>query len=97
MHAIQQLTDVLTSTFRVPAQEVTPEATLDDLGLDSIGVVELFMTLQDTYGVTLDDTHATPDMTVRDVTALLQERSAASQTLPDGEADAAQSPHPGPR
>ncbi|MEV4441591.1 acyl carrier protein [Streptomyces sp. NPDC049577] len=79
MHAIQQLTDVLTSTFRVPAQEVSPEATLDDLGLDSLAAVELFMTLQDTYGVTLDDTHATPDMSLKDIARLLQNQMDGQQ------------------
>ena len=54
--------------------EVTPEATYTDLGLDSLAVVELFVTLSDHWSIALDDTEADPELTVA-ATAELVERA----------------------
>ncbi|GGU33211.1 hypothetical protein GCM10010289_63070 [Streptomyces violascens] len=52
----------------MPADLATPAATLADLELDSLATVELYVTLQEHWGVPLDDNDATPDRTVEEIT-----------------------------
>ncbi|MFJ8387758.1 acyl carrier protein [Streptomyces sp. NPDC094438] len=64
---LTHLTTLLTTKFEVPAERAIPTATLADLELDSLAAVELYVTLQDHWGVPLDDSEATPDRTVEEV------------------------------
>lgn len=57
--------DYLASTFELAPQDLTGERTFDSLGLDSIAQVEMFVTLSDHYGVHLDDSLASGDMTLQ--------------------------------
>ncbi|MFD4878143.1 acyl carrier protein [Streptomyces sp. NPDC058420] len=70
------LVTTLTGKFDVPADTVRPEASYDDLGLDSLAVMELFLTLQEEWAVPLDDSEAVGTLTVRE-TADLVEKSKA--------------------
>lgn len=83
---LTHLTTLLTTKFEVPAGQITPTATLADLELDSLAVVELYVTLQEHWHIPLDDSEATDDRTVeevaRAVTVLLNpgEQPAAEST-----------------
>ncbi|MET8980897.1 beta-ketoacyl-ACP synthase 3 [Streptomyces sp. NPDC004539] len=66
------LVHLLETKFDV--SEPTPDATYTSLGLDSLAVVELFVTLSDHWSITLDDTEADPELTVG-ATADLVERA----------------------
>jgi acyl carrier protein len=46
-----QLKDLLVTHLKVDADLVTPEATLDDIELDSLGAVELSMHLDQQYDI----------------------------------------------
>ncbi|MFE2375967.1 acyl carrier protein [Streptomyces sp. NPDC059398] len=48
------LVDVLTHTFKVPAAELRPEATMEDLEMDSLAVAELGVIVKETLGVDAD-------------------------------------------
>ncbi len=52
------LVSLLTDKFEAPADKITPDITLGELELDSLAVVELYVTLQEHYGIPLDDTTA---------------------------------------
>jgi acyl carrier protein len=68
MEAIRRhLMTVLTEKFEAPADRIRPDATLDDLGLDSLAVVELYLTLQEHWHIPLEDDTATNKLTVDDV------------------------------
>lgn len=41
--------------FGVPAAEIAPEATFNDLELDSIALVELIMAVEEEFGIKLPD------------------------------------------
>lgn len=47
----EHLNGLLVNKFDVPAQAVREEATLGDLELDSLARVELFITLEERWGV----------------------------------------------
>jgi acyl carrier protein len=61
------LVNLLGDKFEVPADRISPDATLGDLELDSLAVVELYVTLQEHWEIPLDDSAATADLTVDDV------------------------------
>lgn len=54
-----KLTDVLVDELGLDRDRITAEARFeDDLEVDSLGVVELLMALEDTFGVTIPDEEA---------------------------------------
>ncbi|MFE1322577.1 acyl carrier protein [Kitasatospora phosalacinea] len=55
---------VLTEKFDVPAEQVTARASFRELDLDSLSIVELYVTLQEEWGVPLDAETADADTTV---------------------------------
>jgi acyl carrier protein len=76
----QHLVTVLSGKFEVPPEHIRPEATLEDLGLDSLAAVELYVTLQEQWRIPLDDSEAGTGLTVRhvaDTVRRLRDRSAA--------------------
>ncbi|MFE9120395.1 acyl carrier protein [Streptomyces sp. NPDC007172] len=64
---LTHLTTVLTSKFEVPVGKITLNTSLADLELDSLAAVELYVTLQEHWDVPLDDSEATPDRTVGEI------------------------------
>ncbi|MER7698905.1 MULTISPECIES: phosphopantetheine-binding protein [unclassified Streptomyces] len=66
-HVYTRLVSLLGDKFEVAPERITPDVTLGDLELDSLAVVELYVTLQEEWGVPLDDSAATADLTVEDV------------------------------
>ncbi|MEU8972909.1 acyl carrier protein [Streptomyces monashensis] len=58
---------VLTAVFRVPEDEIHPQATLDQLALDSLALAELVLVLHERFGVKIDKDHAARGTTVAEV------------------------------
>ena len=55
-----------------PESEVTPETTfVDDLGADSLDVVELIMALEDEHGITLPEGEIEGVKTVQDIVDMM--------------------------
>ncbi|MBQ0863588.1 acyl carrier protein [Streptomyces smyrnaeus] len=67
------VTTVLTDKFEVPSEEIRPGVTLTELGLDSLAVTELLVTLQEHYGTSAPDDAVTGEATPEDVVALVNE------------------------
>lgn len=51
----EHLVTLLTEKFDTPSDTIGDDAALDDLDLDSLARIELVVTLQDHWGVALDD------------------------------------------
>ncbi|MGW7251805.1 acyl carrier protein [Streptomyces decoyicus] len=49
------IASTLTETFDLDPAEVTPERTFEDLGLDSLALVEMGLMLQERTGLSLED------------------------------------------
>jgi acyl carrier protein len=59
--------DVIVDQLSVDEDDVTPEASFfDDLGADSLDIVELVMALEDSFGVSIPDEEAESIKTVGD-------------------------------
>ncbi|MFE1174031.1 acyl carrier protein [Streptomyces sp. NPDC058773] len=72
------ITSTLTETFDLDPAEVTPERTFEELGLDSLALVEMGLMLQERTGISLDDV---PMRTTIGELAALMDRSEADKAL----------------
>jgi acyl carrier protein len=59
-------TEVLSDDFGVPVDDISPDATFEALGLDSLDVVELTLVLEERTGVKLEDEELEDVRTVKD-------------------------------
>ena len=72
------LVTTLSGKFQVPADLVRPDISYDELGLDSLAVMELFLTLQEEWAVPLEDSEAVGTLTVRETVDLIEKLKAES-------------------
>ena len=64
----EKIRDLLANQFEVDPETITIDTSLiDDLGADSLDVVEMIMALEDEYGVTVSDEEAVNLNTVRKI------------------------------
>lgn len=66
-----KITDVLTNTFKVPAAEILPGATMDSLEMDSLAVAEFAVIIKETLGVEADSDKLYKDATLADITTFI--------------------------
>ncbi|MEV7425519.1 MULTISPECIES: acyl carrier protein [unclassified Streptomyces] len=68
-----KITEVLTETFKVPAAEIVPEATMDTLEMDSLAVAELAVIIKETLDVRADSDTLLKGASLAALTAYLDE------------------------
>lgn len=51
---------LLADTFHVPAEKIRSDAALEDLGLDSLGLMEFVFALEDAFGLRIPETELDP-------------------------------------
>ena len=69
----EQIRDVLAKQFEIDPETVTMETNLiDDIGADSLDVVELIMSLEDSYGISISDAETAEIYTVRRIVEYLE-------------------------
>ena len=60
--------DTLAEQFEIDPSEISMDTNLiDDIGADSLDVVELIMSLEDNYGIRISDDDASSLVTVRKI------------------------------
>ncbi len=68
--------DIIVDKLGVERSEVTPEAVfVDDLGADSLDLVELIMAMEEEFGFEIADDEAEKLRTVGDVTKFIKARA----------------------
>ena len=75
----ERVRDIIVDQLGVDPEEVTMEANFrDDLGADSLDLVELIMALEDKFGGDIKDEDAQKIVTVGDAVHFLEEAAAAA-------------------
>ena len=65
---LEKIQAMLAEALNLPLEKVTPDAKIvDDLGADSLDVVELLSRLEDEYGIMIPDDEVENLVTVADV------------------------------
>ncbi|MEU6807497.1 acyl carrier protein [Streptomyces sp. NPDC046831] len=75
--AYESVVAVFVARFDLDAEVVVPEATFDDLGLDSLSQLELATALKKRLGVVITDEKLSEIATVADIVALVEKKGAA--------------------
>ena len=73
----EKVIDIIVDKLGVERSEVTPEAVfVDDLGADSLDLVELIMAMEEEFGMEIADEQAEKLRTVQDVITFVTSRAA---------------------
>jgi acyl carrier protein len=76
MTVTEKVREMIVEQLGVSESEVVPEAKfIDDLGADSLDIVELIMALEDVYGIEIPDEDAEKMETVGDAIKYIEQRS----------------------
>lgn len=75
--SFEELKTILIS-MGVPEEDITPQATREEAGLDSLGVVELVLVLQRKTGLSITEEELHAAETVEDVVTVISSVTAAS-------------------
>ncbi len=70
---LEKIQAMLAEALNLPIEKVTPDAKIvDDLGADSLDVVELLSQLEEEYGIIIPDDQAESLVTVADVASAIE-------------------------
>ena len=73
----ERVKDIIVEQLSVNADQVTPEAKfIEDLGADSLDVVELVMAFEEEFGVEVPDEEAEKLLTVGDVIKYIEDKQS---------------------
>lgn len=75
----ESVVEVLASRFGLDPETVLPEATFDDLGLDSLSQIELATALKKRLGVVITDEELTELSSVSETVALIEQKSITAR------------------
>ena len=71
----QRVKDIIVEQLGVNADQVTPDAKfIEDLGADSLDIVELVMAMEETFDIEIPDEDAEKIQTIGDAVAYLRDR-----------------------
>ncbi|MBO8139338.1 MAG: acyl carrier protein [Thermosipho sp. (in: Bacteria)] len=75
MADVEKIRELIADQLGVDISEVTDEKNLtDDLGADSLDMVDLIMAFEDEFGIKVDDSDLSKIKTVKDVIDLVSQR-----------------------
>ncbi len=77
MAIVEELKELIASKLSVDVSQVTPEAKfIDDLGADSLDLVELVMELEEHFSIEISDDDSQNFQTVSDVSAYVESKKS---------------------
>ena len=73
----EKLKAIAVNQIGIDEEKVTPESDIiKDLGLDSLVIVDMLMSVEETFGVTIDDGDVAEMKTVADVVKFIEDNVA---------------------
>jgi acyl carrier protein len=76
----QKIIAIIAKTKKVPPESITIEASLEELKIDSLDGLNLFLDLEEAFNVTIPDDQARKMKTVREVVEGMEQLIAAGST-----------------
>ena len=74
-----RVSELIVEQLGVSQEEIKPEASfIDDLGADSLDIVELVMAMEETFDIEIPDDDAEKIQTIGDAISYLKEKLAAA-------------------
>lgn len=71
----EKVKEIIIEQLDITEEECVPDAAfIDDLGADSLDIVELIMAMEDHFGLEISDDDLAKIRTVRDITEYIKER-----------------------
>ena len=55
LHNFERICEIMNEVAGVAREQVTPESTVDQLNLDSLDVTELILSIEDEFGILVED------------------------------------------
>jgi acyl carrier protein len=75
MSATERVVEIICDQLTLDPSQVTPDSSfLEDLGADSLDIVQLIMALEDEYGLEISDEDAEKIRTVQDIVDFIDNR-----------------------
>ena len=74
MTNFEQIKKILVEQLDLDEDVVTPETSIEDLGVDSLDLVEAVMTIEDTFNVKIEDTDIENLKTVNDFVKYIENK-----------------------
>jgi acyl carrier protein len=75
MSVEQRVSEIIVEQLGVTKEEIVPEASfIDDLGADSLDIVELVMAMEEEFDIEIPDDDAEKIQTIGDAFAYIRER-----------------------
>ena len=75
----ERVAEIIAEQLGVTKSEVVPEASfIDDLGADSLDIVELVMAMEEEFDIEIPDDDAEKIQTIGDAISYVRERAAAT-------------------
>lgn len=76
MTTLEKIQTLLSEQLGISKDKITKESrVIEDLGADSLDVVELLMTMEDEFGITVDDEDAIKLKTIGDILSLIEKHT----------------------
>lgn len=72
MDVFDKLREIISQSTDVNEENISPETTLDELGLDSIDLVDLIMTVEDAFSVSVPDEEFENIKSVSDIAEIIE-------------------------
>ena len=72
---IEKIIELLAKQFRIDASTIDEETNIvEDLGADSLEIVDMLMALEENFGITVSDEEALTLKTVKDVAEFIERK-----------------------
>ena len=73
---LEQIKELLANELRIPKEKITDDAAIiEALGADSLDVVEMLMSLEETFSITVPDEDVVQLKTVRSVAEYIEKKT----------------------
>jgi len=82
MSTLEILQDILIKEYALKREQLAPDALLANVGVDSLGLIELMFQVEDRFGITLTDDKPPVLLTVRDLVAYVDALMVPASATP---------------